>query len=432
MATADLLIRGGRVADPVAGTLEAADVWIREGRIEHVGEVPESVDVPVVEASGRVVSPGFVDLHVHFREPGQEWKEDIASGSACAAAGGFTTVCVMPNTKPALHDRETVRYVVERGREVGLTDVRVIGAVTRDIAGSDLAEIGAMVEAGCVGFSDDGRPILDSGVMRRALEYVSQFGVPVIQHAEDCGLTRGGAMNEGAHATRMGLGGMPSCAEDIVVSRDLALLEIVDSHLHVAHASTAGTMEMVRRAKARASRVTCEVTPHHLLLSHDDVAANGYDANFKMNPPLRSPADVVALIRACVDGTVDAVATDHAPHRPDEKENGFAEAPFGVIGLETALGVTLTALVEPGHMDLVSALRLLTSGPCEAFGFSDRGRLIPGARGDVTIFDPDASYVVDSAQSLSRSRNTPFEGRRLLGVVHATVLEGRVVFERSE
>ncbi len=424
MARSDLLIRGGRIADPAGDVLLPGDVLIRDGAIVEVASSIDA-DVPVLDATGLVVAPGFIDLHAHFREPGQEWKEDIASGSRAAVAGGFTTVCLMPNTVPALHDQERVRFVMARGREVGLADLRVVGAATIDIAGSKMAPLGEMAQAGCVAFSDDGHPILDSGLMRRILEYAGQFELPVVQHAEDTGLTRGGAMNEGVIATRLGLGAMPRCAEDIIVHRDIALLEITGGHLHIAHASSAVTMDLVREARERGLQVTCEVTPHHLFFDENWVASCHYDANYKMNPPLRASSDRDALIEACIDGTVDAIATDHAPHLPDEKEMGFGAAPFGVIGLETAFAAAVTVLLP--HLSLPRLLRLFTTGPARVFGFDDRGRLEPGLRGDVVLLDPEAEFIYDVASSASRSRNSPFHGQRLRGRVVATVSAGRLV-----
>ncbi len=426
MPSENLLISGGTVVDPIKGEMPAADLLIRDGEIVELAPHIDA-DAARLDAAGLVVAPGFIDLHAHFREPGQEWKEDIESGSRCAAAGGFTTVCVMPNTEPPLHDQESVRYVRERGRAIGLTEVQVIGALTCGLAGEQLAPMGEMAAAGCVAFSDDGKPVLDSGLMRRAMEYARQFDLPVVQHAEDTALTHGGAMNEGAIATRLGLGGMHVCAEEIVVARDLMLLEITGGRYHVAHVSTAATIERVREARGRGLAVSCEVTPHHLALDEQEVEACDYDANFKMNPPLRSAADRRALIEACADGTVDAIATDHAPHLPDEKEMGFGAAPFGVIGLESAFAVARTTLAD--HLSLPALIRLLSSGPAAVFGLRDRGRLLPGLRGDVVLLDPDAEQEYAVATSHSRSRNSPFEGRRLRGKVVATVLGGAVVHE---
>ncbi|MAE69485.1 MAG: dihydroorotase [Gemmatimonadetes bacterium] len=428
MHSRDLLISGGRLVDPEADELRRADLLIRDGKV--VALSPNiNADVPVLDATGLIVSPGFIDLHVHFREPGQEWKEDIDSGSRCAAAGGFTTVCAMPNTDPPLHDQESVRFVVERAREVGLVDLHVVGAVTTDLAGTILSPMGEMAAAGCVAFSDDGRPILDSGLMRRALEYSRQFYLPIVQHAEDTGLTRGGAMNESAISTKLGLTGMHSSAEEIVVARDLALLPLTGGRYHVAHTSCARTIELLRRARAEGLPVSCEVTPHHLALDEQAVSDCDYDANYKMNPPLRSVVDREAMIQGCVDGTIDAIATDHAPHLPDEKEIGFSAAPFGVIGLETAFSVAATTLLP--HMSLRDLLRLLTTGPASVFGFKDRGRLAPGLRGDVVLFDSESEAVYSVESTHSKSRNSAFDGMRLQGKIVATVLEGRVVFGES-
>lgn len=426
------LFSGARIVDPARGLDAVADLLVGEdGRVLEVGPGLRSAtgsaaggEVEVVPCSGLVLAPGFVDLHVHFREPGQEYKETIETGGRSAAAGGFTTVCCMANTQPVHDNASITRFILERAAEAGLCRVLPIGAVSAGMRGERLADIGEMRAAGAVGFSDDGLPVMDAHLMRRALEYTRTFGAPVIAHEEDRCLGCHWAMHEGEVSTALGLPGIPGAAEDVMVARDIVLAEDTGGWLHVAHVSTARSVELIRRAKERGVRVTTEATPHHFTLTHE--AVRGYDTSTKMAPPLRPPGDVAAVVRGLADGTIDCVATDHAPHSRVEKEVEFELAANGVIGLETALGLTLT-LVRAGHFGLSQAVALLSTRPAACFGI-EGGRLAPGDRADLVLFDPAADVLVDPAVGHSRSRNTPFGGWTLPGRVRRTVLMGRDTF----
>ncbi len=405
-----------------------ADVLIDEGRIAAVGpnlKVPGGATK--IDAKGRLVLPGFVDLHVHFREPGFEYKESIQSGAAAAVAGGFTSVCCMPNTNPANDNQAITEFMLERGKAAGLANVFPIGAITKGLEGKELAEIGDLRRAGCVAISDDGKPVMNSLVMRRAMEYALAFDVAVVDHCEDLHLAEGGCMNEGVVSTELGLPGMPSAAEDVMVSRNIALAELTGARLHLAHISTEGSARMVREAKSRGLRVTAEACPHHFTITEETV--RGYNTYAKMNPPLRTEKDVQAIKEGLRDGTIDAIATDHAPHATQEKQLGFAEAPFGIVGLETALPLTL-ALVEEGILSLESAVDKLSTAPAKVFGLA-KGTLAIGADADVTIVDQHEQWEVDPAKFFSKSRNTPFAGWKVKGRVRTTIVSGRVVFEAS-
>jgi dihydroorotase len=411
--------------DPAQALDARADVVITDGRIAAVGTglgTPDGAEV--LDAAGFVVTPGFVDLHVHLREPGREDAETIASGARAAVAGGFTTVCAMPNTDPVCDNEAAVGFVLAQAKRAALARVHPIGAVSMGQQGEQLTEFGGMVAAGAVAFSDDGRPVATAHLMRTALEYAATFDVPIIDHCEDRSLTTGAAMHEGLVSARLGLRGWPRAAEDVIVARDIALAELTSGHVHLAHISTMGAVRMIRDAKARGVRVTAEVTPHHLELT--DVCCEGYATNAKMNPPLREAADVEAVRHALADGTIDCIATDHAPHPYDAKEAEFDNAPFGVIGLETALGVALHALVGTGVLSLPQLVDALTARPA-AVAHLDAGSLARGAAADVTVFDPDAVWTVDPVRFHSKSRNTPFKGRTLPGVVRWTIVGGRVV-----
>jgi dihydroorotase len=379
-----------------------------------------------LDVGGLLVVPGLVDLHVHFREPGQEYKEDIASGSAVAAASGFTTVCCMPNTNPVNDSRAVTDLIVRRAREVGLCRVRPVGAISRGLAGVALAEFGEMKEAGIVAVSDDGRPIMNAGLMRRALEYARTFDLPVVQHAEDLDLAEGGVMNEGEVSTRLGLRGQPPQAESIMVARDLELVEWTGARYHVAHVSTARSVALVREAKRRGLPVTCEVTPHHFTLTDEAVA--GYDTATKVAPPLRAEADRAAILEGLADGTIDCVATDHAPHSAVEKDVDFDHAACGMTGLETAVPLGLE-LVRAGVIDLPRLVACFTSRAARVFGL-DAGALVVGSTADVCLIDPDLAWTVDRAEGRSRSRNTPFHGRQVRGAAVLTLLGGRPTFDR--
>jgi dihydroorotase len=425
-----LLIQGGHVIDPgrVNGV---ADVLIENGTISAVGPALKApAGATVIQAKGQLVLPGFVDLHVHFREPGFEYKETIQSGTAAAVAGGFTTVCAMPNTNPVNDNQAVTEFMLERAKAAGNAHLYPIGAITKRSEGKELAEIGDLRRAGCVAISDDGKPVMNSLVMRRAMEYARAFDVPVVDHCEDLHLSEGGCMNEGLVSTELGLPGIPSAAEDVMVARNVSLAELTGARLHLAHISTAGSVRMVREAKARGLKVTAEACPHHFTLTEE--LTRGYNTHAKMNPPLRTMQDVQAIKEGLRDGTIDVIATDHAPHATQEKQQEFTEAPFGIVGLETALSLTL-ALVDEGVLTLESAVDKLATAPAKAFSLN-AGTLAVGAPADVAIVDPNREWQVDPSRFRSKSRNTPFAGWKVRGRVTTTIVSGRVVFEldRSE
>ena len=417
-----LLIRGGRVVDPAGGTDAVADVLIADGRIQKVGRALKApAGAELIDATGKVVCPGFIDMHVHLREPGFEYKETIASGTRAAAAGGFTAVACMANTFPVNDNRAVTDYILARAKVEGVVRVYPIGAVTRNLEGRQLAEMAEQAEAGCVAFSDDGKCVMNAELYRRAMEYALPFGTPIISHAEDCQLAHGTQMNEGLVATELGLSGQPGAAEDVMVARDIILAELTGAHLHVAHISTASAVRMVREARARGVRVTAEVTPHHLLLT--DEAVRSYDPNCKMAPPLRTKRDVEACLEGLIDGTIDCVATDHAPHATSEKEGEFAEAANGIVGLETAVPLLLDRLARPGVVDLPTLVARLSTGPARLLNLPG-GSLAPGAAADVTILDLERAFTVDPAAFQSRSRNTPFAGFTGIGAPWMTLVGG--------
>ncbi len=421
-----LLIRGGRVIDPSRRTDGVADVYVVGGKIEAVGRnIVGGPDAEVIDAAGKVVAPGLIDLHVHLREPGQEDVETVATGAMAAAAGGFTTVCAMPNTDPVTDNQATVGFIVRQSIRAGKARVRPIGAISLGQKGQQLAEFGEMVAAGAVAVSDDGKPVVSSHLMRTALEYAQVFGIPVADHCEDPTLSAGGAMHEGLVSTRLGLKGIPAAAEEIMVARDIILAELTGGHVHLCHMSTRGSVALIRRAKDAGLRVTAEATPHHFTLTHERV--EGYDTHAKMNPPLREALDRDAIRQGLKDGTIDVIATDHAPHHYDAKEREFDEAPNGIIGLETALGLALAELVEPGLVSLPEVVDLMSTRPARVFKLAG-GTLSTGAPGDVVIFDPSARWTVIPGAFHSRSRNTPFGGRELPGRVLLTVVDGRIVY----
>jgi len=417
-----ILIRGARVVDPAAGRDGVADVLLADGRVAAVGP---GLDVPdggeVLDAAGLVVAPGLVDLHVHLREPGREDVETIATGARAAVAGGFTSVCAMPNTDPVTDNQAAVGFIVSQARAAGFARVYPIGAVSLGQKGEQLAEFGELVSAGAVAVSDDGKPVATAHLMRTALDYARTFGIPVIDHCEDPTLSQGGSMHEGLTSTRLGLKGIPRSAEDVIVARDIALAELTGGHVHIAHMSTAGAVRMVREAKARGVSVTGEVTPHHLTLTDED--CEGYETNAKMNPPLRERTDVAALREGLADGTIDCIATDHAPHHYDAKEAEFDNAPFGVVGLETALGLAMAELVRPGLLSLPALIDRMAARPCRVANLPG-GTLQPGAPADVVVLDPSAEWTVEPERFFSKSRNTPFAGRKLVGLVRWTVVGG--------
>jgi len=401
-----------------------------DGRVEAAGgriEGPEEAEV--VDVSGLVVAPGFIDLHVHFREPGGEHKETIRTGARAAAAGGFTTVWAMPNTDPPIDDPAAVGFVRAEGERAGGARVLPIGAASVGLRGEHMTEVGEMVAAGAVAVSDDGHPVWNAGLLRRLLEYTQTFGIPVLQHSEVRELAGFGVMNEGKVSTALGLRGQPNAAEAAMVARDIQLAELTGGHLHVCHVSARQTVEQLRLARERGLGVTSEVTPHHLALTEE--AVRGYRTEAKVNPPLRTEEDRQAVRQALVDGVIDVIATDHAPHHYEEKEREFDDAPFGAVGLETALGVTMSELVEPGHLTLTGLVERLSCAPARIMGL-EGGTLRPGGRADIVLFDPDEAWTVEPSAFLSRSHNTPFAGRELRGRVHATYVAGEERYRLDE
>lgn len=426
-----LLIKGGTVVDPVRGRMYQSDLLVEEGRVaaiietetvEKVKQIPAD-GVQVLDAGGKLVIPGLIDMHVHLREPGQEHKETIDTGTRAAVRGGFTAVAAMPNTDPVADTAGVIRYVLEKARESGRARVYPVGAITKGSRGVELSEMAELQAAGVVAFSDDGRSVTAAVVLRRAMEYARMLGVPVISHCEDESLAAGGVMHEGAVSTRLGLRGIPAAAEEVTVARDIILAEMTGCHLHIAHVSTAGAVRLIREAKARGVRVTAEVTPHHFTLT--DRAVEDYDTNAKVNPPLRTEADVAAVREGLADGTIDVIATDHAPHAAHEKEVEFDAAPFGLVGLETAVGLVFTELIAPGVLDIPVAVAKMSLNPARILGLS-AGTIEPGAVADLTIVDPEAVEVVDPVLLVSKSRNTPFAGYRMKGLPYATIVGGKV------
>jgi dihydroorotase len=422
------LIRGGRVVDPSQGMDGLLDVLVVGGEIAQVGERLEARDAEVVDAAGRVVTPGLIDVHVHLREPGGEHKETIRSGARAAAAGGFTAVVAMPNTDPPVDDPATVGFVRAAGLRAGGARVYPSGTITVEQRGEQLTEFGELITAGAVAVTDDGRPVTSAAIMRMALEYAITFDLPVAVHAEELTLSRGGSMNEGIISTRLGLNGIPNAAEDVMIARDLMLAGLTGGRLHIQHVSTRGGVEMIRAARERGIRVTAEASPHHFTLTDDAVEAYRTDA--KMNPPLRSEADRDAVREGVRDGTLDVIATDHAPHHYDEKEQAFEDAPNGIVGLETALGLALTELVHTRLIDLATLVERMSCAPARALSLPG-GTLQRGSAADVTLFDPEREWTVDPKQFLSLSRNTPFAGRRLRGRAVRTLVDGRTVWREA-
>ena len=423
-----LLLKNGRVVDPASSTDERLDVLIEEGKIAAVERGISAGDATVLDLEGRVVCPGFLDIHVHLREPGEEWKETIASGTLAAARGGFTRVACMPNTNPVNDNRSVTELIMSKARTEGHVPVHPIGCVTKQQAGEELTEMEEMLQAGACAFSDDGLPVRSSRMMRMALEYAKIFDVPIIDHCEDHELVDGGVVNEGPVSTRLGLRGWPGSAEDVMVQRNVLLAESTAGRVHIAHMSTARSAGFVREGKARSVRVTSEVTPHHLVLTEE--AIREYDTNAKMNPPLRNEEDMQALLEALSDGTIDAIATDHAPHHVDEKRVEFSRARFGVVGLETAVSLCLDRLVHAGIIGLRRMVELFSSGPAGVLGL-DRGRLQRGAAADITVLDLERRVTVDPASFASKGSNTPFGGWELKGAPVLTLVDGRVVHDAS-
>lgn len=421
-----LLIKNGRVIDPANNIDAVLDVLVEDGKISQVAAKIDTTDAEIIDASGLLVTPGLIDIHTHLRDPGLEYKEDIISGTRAAAAGGVTSLTCMPNTSPVNDTLAITKYIIDKAKEEGSANVYPIACISKGMKGETLSEMGELKAAGCVGFSDDGRPVTNGELMRRAFEYADTFDAPIISHAEDLSLVGDGVMNDGPVATELGLKGIPWVAEDAATAREIMLAEFTGGRLHVCHVSTKGSIDLVRQAKARGVRVTCEVAPHHFTLT--DEAVRGYNTNAKMNPPLRSQADVDAVRAGLSDGTVDAIATDHAPHHYDEKNVEFAVAMNGIVGLETLLPLSLK-LVEDGVIDLNRAISLMTNSPAQVIGI-DRGTLSVGAVADITVIDPLLEWTLNAEELHSKSKNTPFDGWQLKGAALKTLLAGKIVFER--
>jgi dihydroorotase len=423
-----LVVKNGRVIDPASGADRVSDVLIVDGHIAEVAPNLSSPGAEVVDATGMIVTPGFIDMHVHLREPGFEHAENIESGARAAAAGGFTSICAMPNTKPVNDSATVTSYIVERARNKAVVNVYPIGAITKGSSGEELSAIGAMKAVGAVAISDDGLPVMNARVMRRAMEFAKSYDLPIIQHCEDLNLSAGGDMHEGVQSVRWGLRGIPAASEDVMVARDLVLAQLTGARYHVAHISTRNAVAMVNHARSHGLPVTCEATPHHFSLSDQDMAA--YDSNYKMKPPLRSACDRGAVVEAIAAGAVSAIATDHAPHAGSEKMQEFERCPFGIIGLETALALAIEELVHTSRISLNRLVELFTTGP-ESVMRLGRGTLAPGAPGDVTVFSTELPWTYDVNQSFSRSRNSPFHGRTFRGGPVVTIVNGQVVWQRE-
>jgi len=429
--TKSLFIQGGQIIDPSQGIEAIGNLLITEGKISWLGkgkETPPQPDYDILNAKGLIVCPGFIDLHCHLRQPGDEEKETIATGTRAAARGGFTTICCMPNTSPPLDNQTAIEFIKSKSASEGVVRVLPIGCISKGRKGEELSEMGELASVGVIAFSDDGEPVLSSYLMRQALDYSRAFDLPIIDHCEEKALTEGGQMNEGVISTRLGLRGIPSAAEEIAIARDLALAELTGGRLHIAHVSTEGSVELIRRAKDKGIKVTAEVTPHHLTLTEERVL--GYDTNAKVNPPLRTKQDIKALIQGLNDNTIDIIATDHAPHTEADKLCEFDLAPFGISSLETALG-SLMGLVHSGEISLVTLITKLTHEPARIIGnrYGGLGTLAIGAPADVTIFDPNLEWVVEPKDFASKGKNTPFAGETLKGRVMATIYGGNLAYK---
>ncbi len=424
-----LRITNGRVIDPAQGIDQVADVWVRGEQVLGIGPQPDAHADQVLDAAGKIVCPGLIDMHVHLREPGRVEDETIATGTAAALAGGVTSVACMPNTEPAIDNQASAEFVYLQAERAGNANVFPVGAVTKGLQGKELAEMGGLVDGGAVAFSDASNPVASAEIMRRALEYCRMFDRAVLSHCEDQDLARGGIMNEGFESTRLGLRGIPAAAEEIMVYRDIALAELTGGRLHIQHVSTAGSVDLIRRARQRGIRVSGEACPHYLTLT--DRCLRTFDSNCKVSPPLRSEADVQALIAGLRDGTLEVIASDHAPHAPEKKMRELDQAPSGVIGLETLLPICVLALIEPGHLTWPQLLEKLTVNPARVLGI-ERGDLKPGAVADVTILDPAAEWSIDPNRFRSKSRNCPFGGQKVRGRVQTVLVGGKVKYDRKE
>ncbi|MCL2753133.1 MAG: dihydroorotase [Defluviitaleaceae bacterium] len=420
-----ILIKGGRVIDPANNIDEVCDIYIVGAAISRPPFDAENQADKIIDATGLWITPGFIDLHVHLREPGQTHKEDMESGAKAAVRGGFTTICAMPNTSPPIDNADLIAQTVERSKSIGLTNILPVGAITLQMRGDTLNDYDAMKKAGMVAISEDGIAVKNSNTMLCAMEKATEYGLPVFVHCEDTHLVNKGVMHQGDVSQKLGFLGIHSASEDVIIARDIMLAEHSGAKLHICHISTEKGLQLVREAKARGVSVTAEVSPHHFTLCDEDITAD--DANFKMNPPLRSRKDMMAMIEGLKDGTIDAIATDHAPHHADEKAKGFVAAPFGIVGLETALPLCLR-LVEDGVFSRMEFVRKLSTNPAQILGI-DKGHLTDGAVADITIIDPNAKYIIDPAEFVSKSQNTPFGGRHVKGKVVATIVNGRVVYD---
>lgn len=420
-----IVLKGAKVIDPSQKIDQKVDILINNGKIAAVKKDINISETKTIDISGKILTPGLIDMHVHLREPGFEYKEDIETGAMSGAAGGFTTLCCMPNTNPPIDNSALVRYIKSRSDEVAKSKVLPIGCVSKKQEGKEMAEIGDMAKAGAVAFSDDGKPVYDSSLMRKAMQYASFFDKIIIDHCEDPYLARYGHANESYMTTRMGIFGIPASAEEIMVARDLLLAKETGLKVHIAHVSTKGSIDLIRSAKAEGVKVTCEVTPHHLFLT--DKALKGYNTNAKVNPPLRTPEDREAVEKALIDGTIDVIATDHAPHHEDEKDIEFDKAAFGMVGLETALGLVLTNLYSKGKMSLYNIIEKMATNPAKILGLKS-GSLAIGHPADITIIDPNFKWTVDKNKFYSKGKNTYFHGKTLIGKTIATIVDGRIVY----
>jgi dihydroorotase len=424
-----LLLTNGRVIDPSQGIDQVTDLWITGETVRGIGPQMQLHADETIDVSGKIVCPGLIDMHVHLREPGREEDETIATGTAAALAGGVTSVACMPNTEPAIDSQAQAEFVYLQAERAGNANVFPIGAITKGRKGEELAEIGGLVEGGAVAFTDDGSPVVSAEIMRRALEYCKMFDRVVMDHCEDLELTRGGVMNEGFESMKLGLRGMPAAGEEVMVNRDIILAELTEGRLHILHTSTAGSVDLIRRARQKGVRVTTEVCPHHFTLT--DACLRSFDSNFKMSPPLRTQRDVEAIIEGLKDGTIEVIATDHAPHAPEKKMRELDLAPNGIIGLETLLPVCVVALIEPGHLTWPQLIEKLTINPARILGI-DRGTLKPGADADVTVIDPKAEWVIDPTKFKSKSRNCPFTGWKVRGRAELVFVSGQVRYQWGE
>ena len=426
-----ILIKNGHVIDPANGIDEVTDIYVKDGVIAEIGknnDLDGVENVQVIDATGKIVAPGLVDMHVHLREPGQEYKEDIETGTRAAVYGGVTSVACMPNTNPVCDNETVVRYIKERAKEVGYANVYPVGAISKGLEGQYLSEIGEMVFNGAVAITDDGKPVENSALMRRAMQYSDMFDITVISHCEDMALGEGD-MNEGAVATEMGLRGISPAAEEVMAARDILVAESVGCRVHIAHISTKNTVELIRQAKKRGVRVTCETCPHYFSLT--DEACRGYNTNAKMNPPLRTAEDVLAIKEGLKDGTIDCIVTDHAPHHPDEKECEFGYAKNGIVGLETSLGLGIKCLVKEGYLTMSQLIEKMSKNPSEVLGIA-KGTLGVGYGADIVIFDPETSWTVDIKELHSKSKNSPFDGFELYGKPEYVLVNGKVVINSGE